>query len=189
MTATSSHNRCLTGMTYMCAVCTKHQFRGHLLHRLSLWYIRVTMVWAEAAVQGSADPVPSGHSNFKLTSQCGQYQGTTSIDLILTSCWCQIANIIWTSTYEGNMMSRMCLENDQSDQNDGQLMSTVDISLMSQFNTICPLGYNLYFHWYQCWNLYVLCIATKTYEVLAEQRAAILVSVGLTTISASAVPV
>ena len=37
---------------------------------------------------------------------------TTSINLILTSCWCQIAHIIWTSTHEVNIMSRMCLEHD-----------------------------------------------------------------------------
>ena len=34
---------------------------------------------------------PSGHSNLKLMSQFGQYDGTTSIDLILKSCLCQIA--------------------------------------------------------------------------------------------------
>ena len=38
---------------------------------------------------------PSGHSKFKLTSMFGQYHCTTLIDLVLTSCWPQIANIIW----------------------------------------------------------------------------------------------
>ena len=56
----------------------------------------------------------SGHSNLKsnlkLTSTFSQYQGITSIDLIFTSCWCQIVNIIMRSTHEVNMMSRMCLE-------------------------------------------------------------------------------
>ena len=32
--------------------------------------------------------------------------------MILKPCLCQIANILWTSTHEVNMMSRMCLEND-----------------------------------------------------------------------------
>ena len=52
---------------------------------------------------------PSGHFTLKLVSKVGQYHGTTSIDLISTSLWYH--NIIWTSTLEVNMMSRMCLEN------------------------------------------------------------------------------
>ena len=54
---------------------------------------------------------PSGHLNLKLIPNVGQYHGTTSIDLILTSCWYQIAHTIWTSTHEVNTW-RMCLEND-----------------------------------------------------------------------------
>ena len=54
----------------------------------------------------------TAHSNLKLISKVGRYRGTNLIDLMLTSCWCQLANIIWTSTHEVNMMSRMCLEND-----------------------------------------------------------------------------
>ena len=33
------------------------------------------------------------------------------IDQMFTSGWCQIANIIWTSTREVNIMSSICLEN------------------------------------------------------------------------------
>ena len=32
--------------------------------------------------------------------------------VLMSSCWCQIANIIWTSTHEVYMMSRICVEND-----------------------------------------------------------------------------
>ena len=59
----------------------------------------------------------SGHSNLKLTLTFGKYHGTTLVNLILTSCWCQIANIIWTSAHEANMMSRICLENDHCETN------------------------------------------------------------------------
>ena len=48
---------------------------------------------------------PSGHSNLKLMSKVGQYHATTPIELILTSCCCQIANIIQTSIHEVNMRS------------------------------------------------------------------------------------
>ena len=49
---------------------------------------------------------PSEHSNLQLMYKEGHYHGITSIDLIVTSCWCQVASI------EVNMMSRMCIEND-----------------------------------------------------------------------------
>ena len=57
------------------------------------------------------------YSNIRLMSKIGQYHGTTSIDLILTFCWCQIANIIWTSTHVVNTMPRMCLEIDHWQKN------------------------------------------------------------------------
>ena len=56
--------------------------------------------------------IPVGSRTSQLMSKVGQYHGTMSIDLIITCYWCQIANSIWTSTHEVNMMSRMCLEDD-----------------------------------------------------------------------------
>ena len=53
--------------------------------------------------------VGTGTSNWH--QHVHQYHGTTSIYLILTSCWCQLRNI-WTSTHEVNMISIMCLDND-----------------------------------------------------------------------------
>ena len=101
------------------------------------------------------------------TGLFGHYHGTTSIDLIWTSCWCQIANIIWTSTHKINMMPRMCQENDHWQQNlvknnvgwnfvyvdvqcqfnansDVNLMSTVDVTkffILMSIQHFLPTGF------------------------------------------------
>ena len=51
-------------------------------------------------------PMGTRTMTHKLMSKVGQYHGTTSIDLILTSFVCQISNIIWTSSHEVSMSSR-----------------------------------------------------------------------------------